>query len=124
MTSSAPKRRVRRRISSTGGTAREAMGRTGEGACRAVTSGELRLRENDLEWRQVGDEVVALDLSSSTYVSLHAVGAAVWPLLAEGTTWEALVGKVTGEFDVDVGTAERDLRAFVDDLESRGLLAA
>lgn len=84
---------------------------------------DLKLRGNDIEWRQVGEEIVVLDLASSTYVSLNPVGATVWPLLAEGTSWGAMVGAITDAFEVDAETADRDLRAFVDDLRGRGLLA-
>ena len=85
---------------------------------------ELRLRGSDLEWRRVGEEIVVLDLASSTYVSLNPVGATVWPLLVDGTSWDAMVGAVTGTFDVETATAERDLEAFVADLRERGLLAS
>ena len=82
----------------------------------------LKLRSRDVEWRTVGDEVVVLDLASSTYVSVNAVGTAVWPLLVDGTTRDALVAAVVERFDVDEERAGRDLDAFVGQLDAAKLL--
>ena len=83
----------------------------------------LRLRSDDVEWRVVGDEVIALHLPSSTYLAVNAVGATVWPKLVEGGTREQLVAAVLERFDVDEATARRDLDAFLADLDERGLIA-
>ena len=82
----------------------------------------LRLRADRLEWRAVGDEVVALDVTESTYLAVSAVGAAMWPHLAEGTDVESLVRVVTGGFEVDEETARRDIGAFLAQLRERDLL--
>ncbi|HEX2086432.1 MAG TPA: PqqD family protein [Solirubrobacteraceae bacterium] len=87
-----------------------------------MTEGRLRLRAERLEWRAVGDEVVALDLADSTYLAVGAVGAAMWPKLADGTDLDELVGVVVERFEVDEPTARRDIAAFVDELAERDLL--
>ncbi|HEV2814891.1 MAG TPA: PqqD family protein [Solirubrobacteraceae bacterium] len=81
-----------------------------------------KLNAELLEWRVVGDEVVALDLRSSVYLAVSAVGAHVWPLLAEGAEVDALVDAVVERFDVDAADARRDLDAFIASLDERGLL--
>ncbi|HEX8085994.1 MAG TPA: PqqD family protein [Solirubrobacteraceae bacterium] len=82
----------------------------------------LRLRADRVEWRAVGEEVVALDVAESMYLAVGPVGAAMWPHLAEGTDLERLVEVVTAGFEVDAETARRDIRAFIEDLRERDLL--
>jgi predicted anti-sigma-YlaC factor YlaD len=87
-----------------------------------MADGRIRLREDRLEWRAVGEEIVALDVSDSTYLAVGAVGAAMWPRLAEGTTLDELVTLVVGGFEVDEPAARRDIEAFLDQLRERDLL--
>jgi predicted anti-sigma-YlaC factor YlaD len=87
-----------------------------------MPDGRIRLREDRLEWRAVGEEIVALDIADSTYLAVGAVGAALWPLLAEGTTLDALVDAAVARFEVDEATARPDIEAFLDQLAERDLL--
>lgn len=82
----------------------------------------LRLRPERLDWRAGGEEIVALDVSDSTYLAVGAVGAAMWPKLAEGTDDEELVALVLERFAVDEATARRDIAAFLDELAARDLI--
>ena len=84
---------------------------------------KVALRQEQIEWRALGDEIVALDLETSTYLTVNDVGATVWPLLAEGATRREMLDAVLARFAVDEATAGRDLDAFVGDLRARGLLA-
>jgi hypothetical protein len=81
----------------------------------------LRLRQG-VEWQHVDDEVVALDLNSSAYLAVNDTGAALWPLVAEGTTEEELIEKLTTSFDVDIEQARSDVGAFVEQLRTFTLL--
>jgi hypothetical protein len=83
----------------------------------------LRLRTDDIEWTEVEDAVVVLDLRDSSYFSLNKTGAALWPELLEGSTREQLVTRLTERFVVDETTASRDVAAFLGSLAERGLLA-
>ena len=47
---------------------------------------ELRLRESDLAWRTVDDEMIAIDVRDSTYLTANDSGALLWNALAAGTT--------------------------------------
>lgn len=86
-------------------------------------SGErVRLRADRLEWRTVGEEVVALDVAASIYLAVGPVGAALWPRLAEGADVDELVAVVLEGFAVDEETARRDIAAFLDQLRERDLL--
>jgi hypothetical protein len=85
---------------------------------------ELRLRAEQIEWREVEGEVVVLDLADASYFAVNKTGAAVWPDLAAGSTRDELVAKIAGRFEVDEATASRDVDAFLDSVRERGLLTS
>jgi hypothetical protein len=83
----------------------------------------LRLREEELSWREIDGEVVILDLRTSRYLNANPVGRLIWQRLANGGATRAeLYDAVTENFTVDRPIAERDVDDFVDDLAGRGLL--
>jgi Coenzyme PQQ synthesis protein D (PqqD) len=82
----------------------------------------LRLRDADLDWREVEGELVALDLRESRYLAVNRTGRVLWAALAEGSSRDELVEQIAGEFGVERARAEADVDAFTAELESRGLL--
>jgi hypothetical protein len=85
-------------------------------------STELRLRNDDLAWRTVDDEMIAIDVRDSTYLTANDSGALLWEALAAGTTREALVGSLVDVYDIDAETASADVERFLTELRERGLL--
>ena len=83
---------------------------------------ELRLREEDLSWRQIDAEIVAVDVTKSTYLSANESGAVLWSLLVDGSTRAELATALRDRYGIDRDRAEADADAFVAALESRGLL--
>lgn len=86
-------------------------------------SGVVRLRPG-IEWRNIADEVVALDLESSAYLSVNDTGSVLWPLVASGTTEERLAEELMARFGLDHEHAHRDVAAFVEQLRSFSLMEA
>jgi Coenzyme PQQ synthesis protein D (PqqD) len=82
----------------------------------------MYLRSDSIAWNAVGDNVVVLDLTSSTYFSTNATGALLWQLLASGTNRADLAGALVERFVVDQQTAERDVDAFLTQLDRARLL--
>jgi hypothetical protein len=82
----------------------------------------LRLRDADLDWREVEGELVALDLRDSRYLAVNRTGQVLWAALAEGATRDQLVERLTDTFGIDDARAAADVDAFTAELESRDLL--
>jgi hypothetical protein len=82
----------------------------------------LRLREADLDWREVEGELVALDLRESRYLAINRTGRVLWSALAEGATRDELIERLVGAFGIERARAAADVDAFTTELESRGLL--
>jgi hypothetical protein len=82
----------------------------------------IRLRTTDLEWRDVEDGIVAVDLEASVYLAVNRAGSLLWPMLAEGAHRGELVARLALEFGLDEEAAGRDVDAFLSTLGRQGLL--
>jgi hypothetical protein len=84
---------------------------------------ELRLRPDALAWRKIDNELVAVDIAASQYLSANQAGAMLWQMLAEGATPAQLAERLVECFGISSEQARTDVDVFVQDLETRGLLA-
>ena len=73
--------------------------------------------------REVGDELVILDVTSGTYFGLDPVGARIWQLLSAGLRLTDAVDVLIGEYEVERSQLESDLVALAGKLLDQGLLA-
>jgi hypothetical protein len=72
--------------------------------------------------KDLGDEVVLLDLETETYFGLNAVGTRFFKLLTTSPTIRDALTVMVAEYDVAPDELERDVLALVDELVGRGLL--
>jgi hypothetical protein len=82
----------------------------------------LRLRDDAVRWREIEQEIVAVDLGRSDYVSTNESGVLLWRRLAVGTTRQQLVEELVSAFGIDRGRASEDVGRFLDELDARNLL--
>lgn len=81
-----------------------------------ITSAEVVARE-------VGGEMVLLDLSSGQYFGLDPVGARIWELLNEQPrSLEQLTDAIEAEFDAPRARIEKDLLALANQLCDQELI--
>jgi hypothetical protein len=73
--------------------------------------------------RQLGDECVMLDMASGYYFGLDPVGARIWQLLSETSSFAEIVERLAQEYDVTPEQVESDLVRFVEELKANGLLS-
>jgi hypothetical protein len=88
-----------------------------------MTERLMKIRSSGLSWRQLDDNIMLLDIATSSYLSITGAGSVIWIALVAGSTVNQLVSTVLAEFDVDRATAAADVASFLADLEARGLLA-
>ena len=80
---------------------------------------------SDVVAREVGGEMVLLDLSSGQYFGLDTVGGRIWQLLSERPHKLAeLCDHIQAEFDAPREKIEADLLALAKELCSHELIAA
>jgi hypothetical protein len=102
-------------------------GQTGDGndptGGEAPPRGALRLRVDEVVWREVGEDLVVLELASSTYLTLNGSAKQLWIGLTEGAGVPELVGRLTATYGITEEQATTDTEAFLAALADRKLLA-
>jgi Coenzyme PQQ synthesis protein D (PqqD) len=80
-------------------------------------------RSQAIASRLLGGEMMIMSAADSTFFTLNSVATVVWQA-ADGRTplSEIVAHHVCGEFEVDFETAHRDVRQFVENLSSHGIL--
>lgn len=89
----------------------------------ALPSLQLRVRvPEQVLMRQVGEEMVMLDLERENYYGLDPVGARLMQIAESGATLEQVSERLLEEFDVERGQVEADVRRIAAELMANGLL--
>ena len=88
-----------------------------------VTRAPLRLRVDEVAWRDVGDELIVLELATSTYLTLNGSAKQLWIGLSEGEDDPALIDRLTAAYGITEEQAAVDTEAFVAALAERKILA-
>lgn len=81
------------------------------------------MRTAGVTWQEIEGELVILDLERSVYLTTNGSGALLTKLLVQERTEGDLADALVDEFSIDRETALRDVRAFVDSLTQKKLLA-
>ena len=82
----------------------------------------MQLRQGDLTWQVVGDDVVVLDLEGSVYLRVNGSGRVLWEALAEPRTESELARRLVDQYGITESRAAADVASFLGDLRSRDLL--
>jgi hypothetical protein len=83
----------------------------------------LRLKDSDIVWRSVEDEIVILHRGDWEYLAVNETGALLWTRLVDGATRSDLVSLLLREYDIDEERAVIDVEAFLTLLSARDLLS-
>ena len=82
----------------------------------------MKLKDPELVWVEVQDEVVVLDTRTSRYLSLNESAAKLGSALGTGTSQEEMVSLLLERYGIDEETATRDVASFVEALREQDLL--
>jgi len=85
----------------------------------------IALRTDDIVWRGVDDELIVLQVSTASYLTLNRAGQILWPqLVGETTTVAQLADTLVTRFRIERERAITDVNAFLAELEERSLICA
>jgi hypothetical protein len=85
---------------------------------------EIFCASEDVVAREVGGEMVLLDLASGLYFGLDPVGTVVWQHLSDhGATLAQIADVIEAEFDAPRDRIEADLVALIAQLSEKKLIA-
>ena len=74
-------------------------------------------------FRKLDGEAVVLNLDTGIYFGLDAVGTRIWRLLEERKPLKAVLDTLIDEYEAPPDRLQRDLLAFVERLDDKGLLS-
>jgi hypothetical protein len=76
----------------------------------------------DLVLEEIEDEVVILDLKSNSYFGLNPVARLVWKGIDDGKPVAEIIESIAEQFDVERHEVADDVRGFLGDALSNGLV--
>lgn len=77
----------------------------------------------DVVWRDLGGEVVILDLATQHYFGLTGAGNEMWQLIAEHGSSARIIDDLVARYDdVDPGKVQSDFEKLVRELADRGMV--
>lgn len=79
---------------------------------------------DDVVAREVGGEIMILDLDSGNYFGLADIGCRIWKLLEDGSSAAEACDALIAEYDVARDVLEGDVLALLSDLLERRLIVA
>jgi len=77
---------------------------------------------DDIVVSEINDESVILNLKTGIYFQVNKLGSYIISQLNQYSTFESLNNKIIEDFDVTPTKAEKDLLAFIKDLDGKNLL--
>jgi len=80
------------------------------------------VRNEDLPTGEIDGELVALDLDRGECFGMDEVGSALWAIAAEPVSVGSIADALTQRYEVDRAQCLADIRPFIADLISEGLL--
>lgn len=87
-----------------------------------MTDNTILSRRSGLMTADMNGSAVMMDIMTGKYYNLGEVGGRIWELLEEPMSLNALVEKLTAEFDVSAEQCRADILPFLSTLLERGLL--
>jgi hypothetical protein len=85
-------------------------------------NGSLVRRATEQIACDMGGETVILDLKSGTYYGLDVLGARIWSLIEQPATVVSIREAIVADYDVEDATCERDILAFLQQMQEAGLV--
>jgi hypothetical protein len=80
------------------------------------------VRKPDPLSSQVDEDLVIFSAENGMYYGTEEVGKRIWSLIETQTTVKSLCDTLMQEFEVDRETCEREVVAFLDQLNQEGLI--
>lgn len=77
---------------------------------------------DDVVYREVDGEVVALSLETAQYVNLDAIGSEIWRLIEQHGAMDPICSTLMRLYDLDAESCAREVGAFLDMLQGRRLI--
>ncbi len=75
-------------------------------------------------WREVGNEIVILDVPTATYLTLNSSAVTLWKRLGEGASPAELAAELVAIYEISEDKATAHVQGFLRALQERSLILA
>jgi hypothetical protein len=96
--------------------------RDGDAKVETYTHLSIVRRAADQVSSGMAGEAIVLNMKSGLYFRMEQVAATIWKLLERPCSVGEIREAIMSEYGVDAHTCEKDLRLFLDHLQSAGLI--
>ncbi|MDP2924679.1 MAG: PqqD family protein [Candidatus Omnitrophota bacterium] len=79
-------------------------------------------QNKEVIFRQEQDEAILFNPDNSEIVIINSTGCFIWGLCNSKNTKTEIVTRMIQEYQVTVKTAEKDIKKYLSDLESKGFI--
>jgi len=88
-----------------------------------IIDGKIITADEELSWRDVGKDLVALNTTSGEYFTFNAIGRTVWLSIAEGKSINCVIDQISLEYNtIEKEAILSDIKFFTSELMKKGLL--
>lgn len=77
---------------------------------------------DDIVTSDIDNEKVMMSIEKGQYFGLEPVGSRIWEMIEQPVTVTSLVDQLLTGFDIDRETCERDVLAFLAELDEAGII--
>ena len=89
---------------------------------RIITPESMAVQVDDIVASDIDGEKVMMSIVNGKYYGLEPVGSRIWEMIGEPVKVSALIDALLGLYDVDRETCERDVLAFLNELNKAGIV--
>jgi len=92
------------------------------GMRKVITTGSAVCQVEEILVGDVDGEKVMMSVEDGQYFALEPIGSRIWELIESPTRISDIVDTLVRQYDVERAACERDVLAFLEELDGAGLL--
>ncbi|MFN3966405.1 MAG: PqqD family protein [Endomicrobiia bacterium] len=78
--------------------------------------------EKNIAWRIIDGTACIVTVKDSRLHILNEIGTRIWQVIEKGIEFEDLIEKILQEYEVGPEKLKQDIKEFLDELNSKGLI--
>jgi len=83
----------------------------------------MQIKHNEnIAWRIIDGQAYIVTVNDSKLHLLNEIGTRIWQLIERKIDFEELLKKLISEYDIELEKLRADLKEFIEELNSKGLI--
>ncbi|MDU1411728.1 MAG: lasso peptide biosynthesis PqqD family chaperone [Clostridium sp.] len=89
---------------------------------KPITNNTIIYRKNNIEWTDLNDDFVMMDIEKGKYYAINSSGGAIWEKIKNPISVSSLINYLITEFQIDKNTCYEDTLKFLNQLNDSKLI--